>query len=54
MPKFRVCVVESREYIFEFEAADAAEAEDIAKYEDTDLSITDAFRESVVDWVEEI
>ena len=55
MPKFRVCVVETREYIHEIEADDRDDAEDQAKTIDAaDGSQSDCFREQTVDWVEEI
>lgn len=54
MPKFRVCVVESRDYIFEIEADTQAEAEDAARDTDVSESTSDSFRENVVDWCEKI
>lgn len=54
MPKFRVCVLETRELVFEIEAADVTEAEDIAKFEDMDKSITDQHHDSTIHWSEEI
>lgn len=53
MPKFRVCVVEHREYIVEVEATDVSDAEEQAKFEYEDNSVSDAFREVIVDWVKE-
>lgn len=54
MPKFKVCVIESREYFYEIEAASQEDAEEIAKDLDTEQSISDTFREAIVDYVEEI
>lgn len=54
MPKFEICVIETREHFFEIEAEDAEEAEFIAADLDTGQSLRDAFREQQVDWVKEI
>jgi hypothetical protein len=55
MPKFRICIIESREYIHEIEAADADEAADIAKNdEEPEHSLSDQFRERTIEWVEPI
>lgn len=51
MPKFEVCVIETREHFFEIEAADAEDAETTANDLDTGMSLRDAFREQQVDWV---
>lgn len=51
MPKFEVCVIETREHFFEIEAADAEDAEVVATDLDTGMSLRDAFREQQVDWV---
>lgn len=52
MAKFRVCIVESREYIHIVEAEDADEAGEIAKDDDVEHSESDSFRERTVEWVE--
>lgn len=55
MKTFRVCVVETREYIHEIEARSPAEAEELAKDVDAaDGAVSDQFREQVVDWVVEL
>ncbi|MEQ6332939.1 hypothetical protein [Sphingobium sp. MK2] len=51
MPKFEVCVIETREHFFEIEAEDAEDAEAFATDLDTGTSLRDAFREQQVDWV---
>lgn len=52
--RYRVCVVETREYFYEVEAFDADDAKDIAMDLDVDDSVSDAFRERTVDWAERI
>lgn len=54
MPKFRVCVVESREHIVEVEADDETDAEDQAKATYEDHSVSESFREITLDWIMEI
>lgn len=54
MPKFRVCIVEAREYIHEVEAGSADEAMEIARDEEVDDSLSDQFRERTADWAEKI
>lgn len=52
MARFEVCIVESRELIFEVEAEDADHAFEIANDLDTNEAIRDSFRERTRDWVE--
>lgn len=54
MPKFEVCLIETREYFFEVEAEDEAEAESIAADLDPEESNRDTFRELSFDWVRKI
>lgn len=54
MPKFRVCVLETRELVFEIEAADVTEAEEVAKFSDLLASIADQHHETTINWSEEI
>jgi hypothetical protein len=54
MPRFAVTIVEARELIYEIEAEDAAEAEQIAMDEDTTEAVRDSFRERWCDGVDEL
>lgn len=50
MPLFEVCIVESREYVFEVEAEDESEAESIANDLEVDDAKRDQFRQREHDW----
>lgn len=52
MARFEVCIVESRDLIFEVEAKDADEAFEIANDLDASEAVRDSFRERTRDWVE--
>jgi hypothetical protein len=54
MPKFEVCIVESRDLIFEVEAEDADEAFEIANDMEANEAVRDSFRERTRDWVEPV
>lgn len=53
MAKFEVCIVESRELVFEVEADSADEAASIADDMDTSDAVRDSFRERTHEWTEE-
>ncbi len=46
--KYQICIVESRDLIFEVEADSQEDAEEIAM--ESEDFITDSFRERVLDW----
>lgn len=54
MPKFEVCIVESRDLVFEVEAETADEAASIANDMDTTDAVRDSFRERIIEWTEEV
>lgn len=52
MPRFEVCIIESRELVFVVEADTNDEAFDIAADMDTPDAVRDSFRERTREWVE--
>lgn len=51
MSKFEVCIVESRDIVFEIEADSEAEAEEIAFEMEANDAVRDQFRERSLEWV---
>lgn len=54
MARFEVCIVESRDLVFEVEASTAEEASAIALDLDTTDAARDSFRERTLDWSESL
>lgn len=54
MKRFRISVVESRDYLYEVDAADEDEARELVMEMDANDSLSDQFRERVFDWAEEV
>jgi hypothetical protein len=54
MAKFEVCIVESRDLVFEVEADSADEAAAIADDMDATEAVRDSFRSRELDWTEKV
>jgi hypothetical protein len=54
MPKFEVCIVESRDLIFEVEAENAEEAAELANEMEANDAVRDSFRERTLDWAQPV
>lgn len=52
MKQFEICIVESRDLVFEVEAANAEEAATIAYDMGGDEAVRDSFRERIIEWAE--
>jgi hypothetical protein len=54
MTKYEVCIVESRDLIFEVEADSEDEAAQMAHELDTTEAVRDQFRERTLEWTEKL
>jgi hypothetical protein len=54
MPKFEICIIETREHFFEVYAKDESEAASIAEELEPGESLRDTHREQSVEWIQKL